>query len=464
MGDGIEPQTFLDGRVILHCGDCLGVMAELPAASVEAIVTDPPYHLASIVKRFGAPNAAPAKSDGATGVYERASRGFMGKSWDGGDIAFQPATWVAALRVLKPGGYLVAFGAPKNAHRLTCAIEDAGFEIRDSLMWLFGTGFPKSLNVAKAIDAKIIHGNSHSSAMRRANETRPGEGRISPSLLNNGIMSGERHVRVVRDEAQTEEAAEWQGWGTALKPAYEPIILARKPLDGTVAENVIAHGTGALNIDGCRVETADKLAGSGTPPLQYGGANHRPFHDRAEPRGINQSPLGRWPANVVHDGSEEVVTAFPQSGPSSDAPRNNGDFKSTAKGHERAHITFGYADAGGSAARFFYSAKADSDDRIGSKHPTVKPIDLMRWLCRLVTPPGGTILDPFAGTGTTGEAAFYEGFNAVLIEREPEYQADIARRMKLVHAGPEERKRAILAEKSKTNSASDDGPLFGGST
>lgn len=394
--------TFLDGRVRLIEGDCREVMSGLDADSVDAVVTDPPYHFASIVKRFGADDAAPAKSEGATGVYERASAGFMGKKWDGGDIAFQPATWAAALRVLKPGGHMVAFGAPKNAHRLACAIEDAGFEIRDALMWVFGTGFPKSHNIG-------------------------------------------------------------DGWGTALKPAYEPIILARKPLIGTVAENVLAHGTGAINIDACRVEAMDgvpKFTHRREPSVNtYGdgknGSNRTGEIDRT---------TGRWPANLVHDGSEDVLAAFPNAPGQQGAltgnepsPTFSGDVIYGKMARSRASTPRGDS---GSAARFFYTAKASKTDRAGSKHPTVKPVDLMRWLCRLVTPPGGTILDPFAGTGTTGEAAWREGFDAILIEREPEYQADIERRMRLCMAGPDERKRESIKAKLAAKPI-DAGPLFG---
>lgn len=320
----------------LRPGDCLEVLAGMAPESVDACVTDPPYHLASIVKRFGAEGAAPVKGNDA---YERASRGFMGKNWDGGDIAFRPETWAAVLRVLKPGAHLVAFGAPKNYHRLACAIEDAGFEIRDSLMWLFGSGFPKSHN-----------------------------------------LDGER-----------------EGWGTALKPAFEPIILARKPLDGTVAANVLAHGTGAINVDATRVPFADAAdeheSKAKNQHADFGsGPMTNAVFGKFDKDRDNYDPPGRWPANVLHDG-----------------------------------------DAGlGENARFFYSAKANAKDRAGSKHPTVKPVALMRWLCRLITPLGGLILDPFAGTGTTGQAARAEGFDAILIEREPEYQADIRRRLNLI--------------------------------
>jgi site-specific DNA-methyltransferase (adenine-specific) len=320
-----------DGRVFLHAGDCLEVLASLPENSIDAVVTDPPYHFTSIVKRFGSPDAAPAQF-GSDGAFARASRGFMGKEWDGGDIAFRPDTWALIWRVLKPGGHMVAFGAPKNYHRLACAIEDSGFEIRDCLQWIFGTGFPKSHNL---------------------------EG----------------------------------GLGTALKPAYEPIVLARKPLsEKTVAANVLRWGTGALNIDATRVDGQPRTThADGNRVTSVAASGHL---SGKKPHGPTPAPEGRWPANLCHDGSQQVLDLFPN-------------------------------DAG----RFFYSSKASKADRAGSKHPTVKPVALMQWLIRMVTPPGGTVLDPFAGSGTTAQAAINEGFQTVLIEREEEYQSDIRNRL-----------------------------------
>jgi site-specific DNA-methyltransferase (adenine-specific) len=363
---------LLDGKVLLHGGDCLDVLPTLSDNAIDACLTDPPYHLASIVKRFGKEGSAPAKSDGASGVYKRASAGFMGKQWDGGDVAFDPATWRQVLRVLKPGAHLAAFGAPKNVHRLTCAIEDAGFEIRDVVMWLYGQGFPKSHDVAKRLAKSLDYGED--------------------------------------GEAEKERMVEhWEGWGTALKPAYEPIILARKPLIGTVATNVLAYGTGAINIDACRVEGENpsiqrraSAAASGNAPGHCGEYTHT-INDRSSPEAyLRERPgeaLGRWPANVAHDGC--IPT------------------------------------------RFFYCAKATADERIASKHPTVKPIALLRWLARMICRPDGVILDPFAGTGTTGEAAVCEGMRAVLIEREEDSQADIHRRMKMLMMGPQEREHAL---------------------
>lgn len=417
----MSTQTFLNGRVTLHAGNCLDVIKRLADSSIDSVVTDPPYALVSITKRFGKPGSAECKvGEGRSGAYARASAGFMGKAWDTGDVAFAVEFWTEVYRVLKPGGHVLAFGGTRTVHRLTCAIEDAGFEIRDMVAWLYGSGFPKSHDVAKGIDRAAGVARTVTGTETLANDIRNG------ALLD--VAHGGVRPAYVRDVtvATSDAALRWDGWGTALKPALEPITVGRKPLAGTVAENVLAHGTGALNIAGCRV------ASDARPLIQ---SDRRLAHNTYGPglggsKAVGQTDLGRWPANLIHDGSEEVSTAFP-------------------------------AQDAVSAARFFYNAKADSDDRIGSKHPTVKPVDLMRYLVRLITPPGGTVLDPFAGTGTTGEAAFYEGFRAVLIEREEEYRADIARRMTLAMAGPDERKREII--KAKTAGKVDDlrGTLFG---
>jgi site-specific DNA-methyltransferase (adenine-specific) len=363
----------------LHEGDCLDVLRDMPADSIDAVVTDPPYHLTSIVKRFGARGAAPAKTpEGGTGAFARASRGFMGQTWDGGDIAFRPETWAEVARVMKPGAHLVAFGGSRSWHRLAVAIEDAGFEVRDSLAWLYGTGFPKSHDVA-------------------------------------------------RDLARLDEdGAPWQGWGTALKPGFEPIVLARKPLaKKSVARQVLATGTGAINIDGCRIP--------GVKPQVTQGINSRQTsYSVTRERRVSGDPNEvRFPANVLHDGSDEALAVFPHSKDGVAVQRNGGGQKiggngicGGSKGLARPDAGYG---GGGSAARFFYCAKASKADRRGSKHPTVKPQTLMRWLVTLVTPPGGVILDPFAGSGSTGWAAHVKGFDAVLIEREAAFAADIRR-------------------------------------
>ncbi len=409
---------FLDGRVTLYPGNCLEVLASLPENSIHSAVMDPPYHLTSIVERFGKEGSAEVKA-GATGAFKRASAGFMGKEWDGGDIAFQVATWEAVKRVLKPGGYILAFASTRGFWRMSVAIEDAGFITHPLIAWVFGSGFPKATRL---------------------------------------------------------KADGYDGWrygGQALKPAIEPIYMGQKPFsEKTGTANVLLHSTGAVNIDGCRVGTDDTLRegasklwshyreGEASAERRYQSNGSTNFAAKPGPRG--GSPDGRWPANLIHDGSADVLAAFP------DAPGQQGDLNDT--GRDRPTKTcFGdmappkpHAARGdsGSASRFFYSAKADADDRIGSKHPTVKPVDLMRYLVRLVTPPGGTVLDCFAGTGTTGEAAWREGFNAILIEREPEYQQDIAERMRLCLSGPDEKRREIIKRRGLADD--DAGPLFGG--
>lgn len=378
-------KTFLDGRVTLHAGDCIEILASLPEHSVDSVVCDPPYHLTSIVERFGADGAKPTKADGATGVFKRSAAGFMGKQWDGGDIAFRVETWRAVLRVLKPGGYLLAFASTKGFGRMSVAIEDAGFINHPFVAWIFGAGMPKATRIK--------------------------------SCALEGPFAGV-------------DVDDWRYGGQSLKPAIEPIYMGQKPFseeNGT--QNIHRHGTGAININACRVG-----------------------------EGIN----GRWPSNLIHDGSNEVLGAFPDAPGQliSVGPTNGAKASVNVFGDYGAREQFDPRRDSGSAARFFYSAKADADDRVGSKHPTVKPVDLMRYLCRLVTPPGGTVLDPFAGTGTTAEAAWREGFNAVLIEREAEYQHDIAERMRLCLAGPDEKRREIIKRRGLAEDNA--GPLFGG--
>lgn len=409
-------EQFLGGKITLHSGDCLEVLASMPENSIDSAVMDPPYHLTSIVKRFG--GDMPPRTEATVGkhAYGRHAAGFMGKQWDGGDVAFQAATWEAVLRVLKPGGYLLAFASTRGFGRMSVAIEDAGFITHPMIAWVFGSGFPK----ATRLKAEGYDG--------------------------------------------------WRYGGQALKPAIEPIYMGQKPFsEKTGTDNVLMHGTGAINIDACRVQGGGEIKPRGSSkldtdmnegwarPWMEDRGKVQSMHDAAIARG---NELGRWPANLIHDGSEEVIGAFPhtESGgyPPEGGMRSHG--ATYGKPNERGEQKFTSSE--GNASRFFYSAKADADDRIGSKHPTVKPIDLMRYLVRLVTPPGGTVLDCFAGTGTTGEAAWREGFNAILIEREPEYQHDIAERMRLCLAGPDEKRREIL----KRRGLADDnaGPLFGG--
>ena len=492
-------------------------MAGLPAASVDAVVCDPPYGLS-----------------------------FMGKDWDHGvpGVAF----WSAALRVAKPGAHLLAFGGTRTFHRLAVAIEDAGWEIRDTVMYVYGSGFPKSLNIGCKCGKDTVpytHGGTQPKSQRDVRSVREADvsaamdtsegrrevlqprlseqgasitGRAEPSTAKvwsgqlgmegrgnvlaearqlqadqvrempaevfadgatgrlhhgtppaNGVASRahanenrssspqeprsarqhNRKLGTVRKQQRAQEGGvaedqvceicgglkQWDGWGTALKPAWEPIIVARKPLEGTVAANVLAHGTGALNIDGCRVGTSESLNGgayaaAGTERddgwgMQRGGA------------GEYQQPTGRWPANLIHDGSDEVVGLFPDS--KGMATQKSGANLNVYGGNalNESSTTFpevrlGFNDSG-SAARFFYCAKASKADRDeGNHHPTVKPTELMKFLCRLITPPSGTVLDPFMGSGSTGKAAVLEGFGFIGIEQDAEYIA-IAR-ARIAHA------------------------------
>ena len=327
----------------VYLDDCLDFMEFMPDDAVDSIVTDPPYGL-----------------------------GFMGNDWDHAVPGVE--FWTEALRVAKPGAHLLAFGGARTSHRLSCAIEDAGWELRDTLMWVYGSGFPKSKNLD----------------------------------------------------------GDWEGWGTALKPAWEPIILARKPLCGTVAQNVQQHGTGALNIDGCRIDAEprriENYASEGGQGCMSHGHGGGPGH-AGKPRDARIETAGRWPANVIHDGSGEVVGLFPDSNGSGRArtlkrgERDDGWGMSDEPGELR--------DAGtGSAARFFYCAKASKKDREdGNTHPTVKPTDLMRWLCRLVTPPDGLVFDLFTGSGSTGKAAALEGFRFIGVEKDAEHFNTARRRV-----------------------------------
>jgi DNA modification methylase len=443
---------FLDGKVKLLRGDCLELLPTLAEGSIDSCVTDPPYHLTSIVKRFGKPNSAECQY-GTDGAYARASKGFMGKQWDGGDIAFRPELWAEVLRVLKPGAHLLAFSGTRTYHRMACAIEDAGFEIRDQIGWCYGSGFPKSHDVSKGID-------------RLAGAEREVVGNYGQGFraADSGIEGWRREAHKTHGDITspaTEAAIQWQGWGTALKPAWEPIVLARKPIsESSIASNVLKHGTGGINIDGCRVGVDGGTRKSG--PQSYKPGTSLMGSLDGSLNGGEGEPInaGRWPANLILDGSEEVVSGFPESEGCQPHTINSANEKYDGWGSitNKNGETVGYSGRG-SAARFFYTAKADSDDRLGSRHPTVKPLDLIQYLVRLVTPRGGLVLDPFAGTGTTAEATFREGFQAILIEREAEYQADIERRMALVLAGPDERTRESIKARGLVEEA---GPLFGG--
>ncbi|KAB2666564.1 site-specific DNA-methyltransferase [Brucella tritici] len=433
--------TFFDGRIVLKPGDCRDRLKELADNSVDAVVCDPPYALTSIVKRFGADGAAPATpKDGAAGAFARSSAGFMGKKWDTGDTAFAAEFWREVYRVLKPGGHVAAFSGTRTYHHLADAIEEAGFEIRDQLAWMYGTGFPKSHNVSKAIDKmlgaerEVVGTETIANDMRNSGHLNAGKNGTRPAYQRDITAPG------------SPEAEAWEGWGTALKPAWEPICLARKPCmipdengklrPATVAENVLFWGTGAINVGACKIP-AEKVTGWGGSA----GGSRTNVCSPGDKSGTPRPSEGRFPANILHDGSPEVLAAFPVVESGKPAGTKQGGNNNVFGQYGGGIAITGFGDEG-SAARFFYSAKADHDDRLGSKHPTVKPVDVMRWLVRLVCRKGGLILDPFAGTGTTGAAAYWEGCDAVLVEWEEEYQGDIERRMKLILAGPDERKRA----------------------
>ena len=382
----------------IHHGDCIETMNAMPPESIDAIVTDPPYGL-----------------------------GFMGKKWDGLPPSLEWAE--ACYRVLKPGGHIAAFGGTRTWHRLAVAIEDAGFEMRDSLAWLYGSGFPKSHDVGKAIDKlagaeREVVGTARCSQNRSEGWDRPWMREQMESLGGSGMAE---HAITA---PATPEAQRWDGWGTALKPAFEPIVLARKPLaEKTVARNVLAHGTGAINVDACRIgmsqEDADFIRKTARPNTA-GNVHVGAVMNRPESPTVNVHPSGRWPANVLLD-HHAAAWVDEQSGvlKSGGYPPAGGQRSHVAtygKPNSRGEARFGSSEGG--ASRFFYTAKAPKRERPnvdGVQHPTVKPLAIMRWLIRLVTPPGGTVLDPFAGSGTTIEAALIEGFDPVGIEMEPDY-------------------------------------------
>ncbi len=398
----------------LHLGDCREVLATMIDNSVDSIVCDPPYEL-----------------------------GFMGKSWDNSGIAYDVTVWQQCLRVLKPGGHLIAFGGSRTYHRLAVAVEDAGFEIRDQIQWIYGSGFPKSLDVSKAMD-------------KQAGAVRDVVGRTKRDAGSNNDHAFTTHRPIEYDITATDLAKQWHGWGTALKPAHEPAVLARKPLRGTVADTVAQWGTGALNIEGTRVGSDERMQKPVGNLVSIGST-------RNHSDGVPHIVTGRWPSNVILD-EEAALVLDGQSGVSKGSG-NQTKLNRTRQGwmHTNAHHNAkeanspdNYGDSGG-ASRFFYVAKASKAEREAglqyeewhkagamngkeyredrptnhpmraNHHPTVKPLALMRYLVRMVTPPGGVVLDPFMGSGSTGCAAVREGFDFVGIDLTPEY-VDIAQK------------------------------------
>ena len=409
-------------------GDCLKELRKLHNNSIDSIVTDPPYGLK-----------------------------FMNKKWDYDVPTVE--MWQEALRVLKPGGHLLSFGGSRTYHRMAVAIEDAGFEIRDQIMWLYGSGFPKSHNVGKAVDK--LQGNEREHLKENPNKRNEEVEKSSAGKSQSGRTT---HAPITKGNSK------WEGWGTALKPAHEPIVLARKPLsEKTIASNVLKWGTGGINVDGCRVDNSGANLNMKQKNFDAMG-----YHGAKETKGIQtHNPKGRFPANLIHDGSKEVVSGFPNTG------KGNGGNPYNYKGKEynnkdtsmfngdKPQAPSNFNDSG-SASRFFYCAKASKSERnaglegfetkdsnyrteyrptaiksgdkgqdtpyagvnrsggVKNNHPTVKPLKLMQYLVCLITPPKGTVLDPFMGSGTTGMACKKEGFDFIGIELEKEY-CDIAR-------------------------------------
>lgn len=359
--------------------DCIEAMKQMPENSVDSIVTDPPYEL-----------------------------GFMGKSWDSTGIAFNVEVWQEALRVLKPGGHLIAFSGSRTYHRMAVAIEDAGFEIRDQIMWVYGSGFPKSMNIGKSID-KAAGIELEVVGSRVADDIRSG----NMHAENRGV----RHtINITAPSSQ--EAKKWQGWGTALKPAHEPMVLARKPVVGTVANNVLTYGVGGLNIEASRVPSDDGFEKAWDKPVSTNiSAEGGKYISEGAKHTVDlgdYKPTGRFPANFIHDGLDTEWAKFFYCAKTSKRDRNEGLDDSYAKQMDESRKV---GSKGGNNPR-----NRGANERV-NHHPTVKPTDLMRYLVRLVTPGGGVVLDPFMGSGSTGKACVYEGFDFIGIEQSAEYIA-----------------------------------------
>ena len=461
----------------LRLGDCIEVLKTLPDNSVDSIVTDPPYHLTSIVKRFGKEGSAPAQF-GTDGAFARASKGFMGKEWDGGDIAFRTDVWKECYRVLKPGGHLLSFGGSRTYHRMAVAIEDAGFEVRDQIMWVYGSGFPKSHNIGKAIDK--IQGNEREILGTKADFSLDGAKRNPNNHREIGEaakeISHEYGYKQGWEAPVTKGQSDWEGWGTALKPAHEPICMARKPIsEKSIAENVLKHGTGGINIDDSRIGSEVRTTPIHSDDVKDDntlfGLHKTIQHERVE------TTEGRFPANIIFD-EEAGKILDEQSGERGNGWKKNygkEDYTGLQYSSSTQQCVFGggysgnntYADKGG-ASRFFYCPKVSKKERNAgledfeaktnrqkghgldricgncgtsmlkpqdckcetpdwitppkkNHHPTVKPIALMEYLIKLVTPKGGIVLEPFMGSGSTGIAAKNLGMSFIGIEREEEY-------------------------------------------
>lgn len=407
----------------LHLGNCLDTLKTYPDNSIDSIVTDPPYGIS-----------------------------FMSKKWDYDVPSVE--IWQECLRVLKPGGYLLSFASTRTQHRMAINIEDAGFEIREIIFWNFSSGFPKSHNVSCAIDKSFGH---------------PNRGRAIPTASTYQASDVDKENKLTSNEVApyepiTDEAKAWQGWGTALKPACEPITMARKPLEGTVSHNVIKWGTGAINIDATRVPMDEddfaKLSAGVEKIRERGGVMDNSWKNSSDLSGANPAnPLGRWGANFIHDGSQEVLDLFPDAKGGAWV-QTEGARHFNNNGKPTSPKRLGSDSSSGSAARFYYCSKANKKDRnegleglepkqyshdgretrnetayqrndsvAANHHPTVKPTDLMCYLVRMVTRLGGTVLDPFMGSGTTGKAAMREGMNFIGCELDAEYLAIAEKRI-----------------------------------
>jgi len=429
--------------ISLMNGDCLELMKYIPDGSVDAVICDPPYGLGKEPDPFKMLQAWITDDH-----YEhKAKRGFMGKEWD--SFVPQPAVWKECLRVLKPGGHLISFFGTRTYDIGTLAVRLAGFEIRDQIGWLYGSGFPKSLNISKAIDK--LHGAEREVVGIKINA----DGSKSRFTNNGDDISGMKDGGNLETLPSTDKAKQYDGWGTALKPAFEPIVMARKPLsEKTVAKNVLKWGTGGINIDDCRVSGEGYSKGGKNKSVAFGSDLEK--QERCD------GSKGRFPANIIHDGSDEVESVFP------DSKGQQGALKNHSKTRQSPNGVFGTLppakdceprnDSSTSASRFFYCTKTSKKDRnegledfkitssvemVNRKegsagkdnpragagrssgnqnnHPTVKPTELMKYLCKLVTPKNGTILDPFMGSGSTGKAAVQEGFNFIGIELDKDY-------------------------------------------
>ena len=457
-------------RYRLYNSDNMEALALMPDNSVHSVVVDPPYGLGK------EPDAYEMMRQWyKTGHYDHKSKsGFMGKTWDA--FVPQPNFWKEVYRVLKPGGYVLSFFGTRTYDIGTLAIRLAGFTIKNQIAWLYGTGFPKSQNVGKKIDAMLVHGRSDSVGIKAANKSRPGVARTRTNTSTNGIVGrSAKAVKETRDIAQTKLAEKWNGFGTDLKPAMEPICLAQKPLEGTYANNVLTHGVGALNIDGCRIPLGSVKDASDFS-YNHNGTNRSKKSSGDDlgayeggwkvRKGEKTIPKGRFPANVIHDGSSDVLRAFGDK-----TSKSTGGSGQASKGGLGCNVyaggwrgepgdSLGGLGDSGSVARFFYCAKTSKSDRneglashkdsvisnssgkllslkknintstgkhrnpttvSKNVHPTVKPTALVRYLTRLITPRNGIVLDPYMGSGSTGKAAMLEGFRFIGMELDPDY-------------------------------------------